>query len=56
MSELLPNTADRHRRSGVRNPVVGIIYDEKLREISEHKTDDVSRDFKRKNNNDHRGL
>ena len=56
MSELLPNTTDRDRRSGVRNSVVGVIYDEKLREIYEHKTDDVNVEFTGKNDNELRGL
>jgi len=56
MSELLPNTTDRGRRSGVRNSVVDVINGGKLREISEHKTDDVNGEFTRKNDNELRGL
>jgi hypothetical protein len=56
MSELLPNTTGRDRRSGVRNSVVGVIYDEKLRELSEHKTDDVNGEFTRMNDNEVRGV
>jgi hypothetical protein len=56
MSQLLPNTTDSDRRSGLRNSVVGVIYDEKPREISEHKTDDVNGEFRRKNDNELRGL
>jgi len=56
MSELLPNTTDRDRRSGVRNSGVGVIYNEKLRELSEHKIDDVNGEFTRMNDNELRGL
>lgn len=40
----------------VRNSAVGVIYDKKLRQMFEHKTDHVNGEFMRKNDNELRGL